>query len=238
MHTARATLALAALLTACSTTRHVAPVPRPLPAPARPAPHAKQAEAAPVAKSDALSCVTHARIDHWEQKQRLPRSADQAALARGAHLLPHMKQLVADAGIPPTLALLPAIESGFRPEVRGRAGERGLWQLRPRTARRFGLVVTAQRDDRLAVDPATRAAARYLSLLHDRYDDWPLALAAYNAGETRVDRALARRPRATFWQLADADLLPRGTKEFVPRFFGLARLDGPCPGDALLSRAR
>src|SRR5437016_1956453 len=78
----------------------------------------------------------------------------------------------------------------------------GLWQLRPATARRFGLVVDAERDDRADPAQATRAAARYLGYLHRRYRDWPLALAAYNAGEGRIDRALARQPHATFWELS------------------------------------
>jgi len=74
---------------------------------------------------------------------------------------------------------------------------------------------------------ATRAAAQYLRLLHDRYGDWPLALAAYNAGERRVDRALARDPEASsFWRLAERGYLPRTSQEYVPRFFAVLRVAG------------
>ena len=147
-----------------------------------------------------------------------------ATMARGARYLPQLRQLMVDAGLPPDLALLPAVESGFEPRARGRRGELGLWQLRPATARRLGLVVNSRRDDR--VDPArsTRAAARYLRFLHARYRDWPLTLAAYNAGEGRIDRALARFPHASFWELAASGHLPRKSQDYVPRFLVVVRL--------------
>ena len=86
-------------------------------------------------------------------------------MARGAPYLPQLRQLVVDAGLPAGLALLPAVESGFEPRARGRHGELGLWQLRPATARRFGLVVNSQRDDRTDPARSTRAAVRYLRFL-------------------------------------------------------------------------
>ena len=146
-------------------------------------------------------------------------------MARGARYLPELRRLVTDAGLPPSLALLPAIESSFYPNARGRLGELGLWQLRPATARRYGLVVSAERDDRADPTRATRAAARYLRFLHARYRDWPLAIAAYNAGEGRIDRALARRPHASFWDLAASGHLPRKSREYVPRFLAVVRLN-------------
>src|SRR5437870_1894092 len=71
---------------------------------------------------------------------------------------------------------------------------------------------------------SARAAPRYLVFLHARYGDWPLALAAYNAGERRVDRALRRGRRAGFWQLADRSLLPRTSRNYVPHFLALVRI--------------
>src|SRR5439155_11183217 len=113
----------------------------------------------------------------WEHRLRAQpslRQATEESLARGAAYLPRLCAILAEHGLPPDLALLPVVESGFWPTARGRSGERGLWQLRRATARRFGLVVNARRDDRLNPDPATRAAVRYLIFLHAHYGEWPL----------------------------------------------------------------
>jgi membrane-bound lytic murein transglycosylase D len=139
-------------------------------------------------------------------------------------ILPRLEAILAEYGVPREFAAVPAIESGYRERARGRHGELGLWQLRPATARRFGLRVSARNDERTHVDRATRAAARYLAVLHARYEDWPLALAAYNAGEGRVDRALARSPGATFWELADRKALPRVSREYVPKILAVVRV--------------
>lgn len=90
----------------------------------------------------------------------------------------------------------------------------------PDTARRYGLMVTPQRDDRLDPARSTRAAARYLRDLYARFGSWPLALAAYNAGENTVLRALnrtaARDTGASFIDLSQRNLLPIETRGYVP----------------------
>lgn len=174
-----------------------------------------------------LSCLQHPRIDVWEQRlrsQRELRHATEKSLERGEQYLPRLRAILVANGVPEDLALLPVVESGFRIEARGRYGERGLWQLRRQTARRWGLVVDRQRDDRIHPERSTEAAARYLRHLHARYGEWPLALAAYNAGEHRVDRARAREPDADFWELAEHGRLPRTSRDFVPRFIAVVRV--------------
>ena len=224
-----ALLVATTVLAACSPLRVPAPAPVAVPAPAPPVETRRETR-----REGGLRCLAHPRIDAWERRQRAEpeRAATADSLARGVAYLPELRAILAEDGVPPELALLPVLESGFWPRARGRHGELGLWQLRRLTARRFGLVVTAARDDRLSPERATRAAARYLRYLDQRYGDWPLALAAYNAGEGRVDRALARAPRANFWQLAEDGLLPRSSRDFVPRFFAVVRLGEDAPSAA------
>ncbi len=191
-----------------------------------------------------FACVEEPGVDVWERRLRTNRPLrldTQRTLRRGARYLPRIRQILEEAGVPPSLALLPAVESSFWMLARGRLDERGLWQLRAGTARRCGLVVTAERDDRLKLEPATYCAARYLRSLHARYGDWPLALAAYNAGEHRVDRALAREPGATFWLLARQRRLPPISRQYVPRFLAVVRIvEQPrgCQASQLLAERR
>lgn len=187
------------------------------PAPARIAPTAR------------LGCGDRAKPGTWERRlsSERRRFSTTALLARGEKLLPEMKRIVAEAGAPGGLALVAAIESGFRVDARGRRGERGLWQLKPERARQLGLVVTAARDDRIDPALATRAAARHLLALRKRYDDWALALAAYSAGDGRVDGALRGQRGATFWELADQGRLPRTARNFVANVFALVRIAAP-----------
>ncbi len=183
--------------------------------------------AVPVAGPPRLACLDHPLIVAWERRLH---SHDQLqadtreAVARGGQYLPRLRQILADTGVPTSLALLPVVESSFQVDARGHLDELGLWQLRIDTARRFGLLVDPGHDERLHPARSTLAAARYLRFLHARYSDWPLALAAYNAGERRVDRALAACPHATFWQLADGHRLPRTSRDYVPRFLAVVRM--------------
>jgi hypothetical protein len=189
-------------------------------------PPPKLVETLPLAQERAPVCPEHPSIADWERRLRSPaqRISTRDGLARGARYLARIRRILVAAGVPRRLALLPLFESHFEPRARGQLDERGLWQLRRETAEQFGLVVDARRDDRLHPVRATRAAALYLGHLHRRYRSWPLALAAYNAGERRVDRALGPQPQATFWQLADGKRLPRLTRDYVPRFLALLRI--------------
>src|ERR1051326_6456557 len=213
---------LAVLAPGCTPMRGVPPRPARAVEPA-----AVAAIPSPTPPAAELLRLANPRIDAWEHRLRVTASLRQTteeSLARGAPYLPRLCAILGEHGLPPELALLPVVESEFWPTARGRRGERGLWQLRRATARRFGLVVNARRDDRLHPEQATRAAARYLVSLYTRYGDWPLALAAYNAGERRVDRALARGRRADFWQLANQRLLPRVSCDYVPHFLAVVRV--------------
>jgi hypothetical protein len=229
MRMRRILVGLALVAAGCGPMRSAAPpvVPHKRVATTPVAPRKAKAPSEP-ARARELACVNHPRIDGWETRMRSHQSHNWTArrvLERGQPYLPRLREIMTEEGLPESLALLPGIESGFRPRARGHFGDVGMWQLRKPTARRFGLVVHNQRDDRLDPFRSSQAAARYLRYLNRRYrGDWPFALAAYNAGEGRVDRARARFPKATFWELADRGQLPKTSREFVPRFFALVRL--------------
>lgn len=133
-------------------------------------------------------------------------------------IVSELKGIFREEGIPPALVWIAEVESAFDPAACSRAGAMGLFQLMPETARRYGLR-TRPVDDRR--DPAVnaRAAARYLRHLHARFGDWPLAVAAYNAGEERVARMLRINKAATLVEIAP--LLPRETRSYVPRVFNI-----------------
>jgi soluble lytic murein transglycosylase-like protein len=213
------------LLSACATIR---PVPESPPLVTAPAPSPVEREpsaAARAAKEPELqiACVQKRSVDSWERRFREERRQHPR---RGGRYFPEVQRMVDEAGLPPEVAFLPTLESGYRSDVHGLGGS-GLWQLGASTARRYGLVVGRGRDDRLNPKLSTEAAIRHLQYLYERYDDWPLALAAYNAGEGRVDRALRLSPGASFWDLAERGRLPRITCAYVPRLLGLARVVHP-----------
>jgi len=129
-----------------------------------------------------------------------------------------LKAIFRAEGLPPALVWIAEVESAFDPRARSRAGAVGLFQLMPDTAHRFGLR-TWPRDERRSVECSTRAAAQYLRYLHGRFGTWPLAIAAYNAGERTVARALRGRQDASFEAVAPR--LPAETRSYVPRVLNL-----------------
>lgn len=127
--------------------------------------------------------------------------------------------------LPLELALLPIVESGYQPYGYSHARAAGLWQFIPSTGRHFGLRQNWWSDQRRDVIASTDAALTYLQQLHQRFDgDWLLAIAAYNAGAGRIDRAIRATglPRS---QVHFEDLsLSRETREYVPKLLALARV--------------
>ena len=146
-------------------------------------------------------------------------------MQRGTPYLYHILSEINQRGLPTELALLPAVESAFDPFAQSPRGAAGLWQFMPRTASGLGLKQDAWYDGRRDVIAATAAALDYLTQLQQRFDgDWLLALAAYNAGPTRVQRAIRYNRKhgkpVDFWHLQ----LPRETRDYVPRLLALRTL--------------
>ncbi len=136
------------------------------------------------------------------------------SLARLDLLRPIIEPELARAGLPVELSGMVQVESGAQAFALSPRGARGLWQLMPDTARRYGLTVTTQRDERLDAYKSTRAAARYLRTLYAQFGDWSLVFAAYNAGELTIQRAIDRSGTTDFFQLNR--LLPAETRSYVP----------------------
>jgi membrane-bound lytic murein transglycosylase D len=128
--------------------------------------------------------------------------------------VPELKPVFIAQKIPPQLVWLAEVESGFDRRALSPAGAAGLFQLMPDTARRFGLSLWP-RDQRYQPEPSATASARYLKYLHDRFKDWRLALAAYNAGEGTVQKLLDRHKTGSYDAIAEH--LPAETQMYVPR---------------------
>jgi hypothetical protein len=126
------------------------------------------------------------------------------------------RKIFEEEGVPAELLVVADVESRFNPAALSRKGAVGLWQLMPETARRYGLRVQGRIDDRQSPQRSTRAAARYLRDLHLRFGEWLLALAAYNAGEDTVQRAIDRGGSDDFRELSRLRLLPAETLSYVP----------------------
>ena len=134
--------------------------------------------------------------------------------AKAATLIPILRAAFAAEGVPPELAWLAEAESSFNPSARSPVGAKGLYQFMPDTAKAMGLS-TFLPDERTHPEKSARAAARYLRMLHGKFGNWALALAAYNAGEGRVRRTLTKRGAKSFTAIADA--LPAETRMYVPK---------------------
>jgi membrane-bound lytic murein transglycosylase D len=148
------------------------------------------------------------------------------AIARVMDLVPVLTPILHEQGIPPEIAALVLVESAGQPSALSPKGARGIWQFMPDTARRYGLTVNSETDDRVDVQKSTHAAARYLRDLHLQFRNWPLALAAYNAGEKLVQNAVLRSASEDFALLGNKRLLPPETRAYVPAVLAAAALLG------------
>ena len=139
-------------------------------------------------------------------------------LARAKYYFPMIEEELLKAGMPVELRALAIIESALLPTAISRAGAAGLWQFMPRTGKSYGLEINTMIDERMDPVKSTRAACKYIKDLYNMYNDWSLALAAYNCGPGNVNKALARaggKPES-FWDVYW--YLPRETRGYVPAF--------------------
>jgi membrane-bound lytic murein transglycosylase D len=126
-------------------------------------------------------------------------------LKRSARYFPYIERELSRAGLPEDLKYVAVIESALLPSAYSHASALGIWQFIASTAKRYGLAVTSGWDERRNPERSTAAALAYLRELRQRFPDWPLALAAYNAGEGRIDQALRHQGVTSYYQVALAD---------------------------------
>ncbi len=143
------------------------------------------------------------------------RSTMETGLYRSGMFMRMARRIFREEGIPENVAWLGQVESMWKPTAMSWASASGLWQFIPGTGQRFGLKRTAYVDERNSFEGATRASARYLKFLANRYGgNWELAMAAYNSGEGNVDRAISRAGVSNFW--VAYPYLPKETRNYVP----------------------
>lgn len=137
-------------------------------------------------------------------------------LGLSRYYFPLIEEELLKAGLPVELRALPIIESALSPQATSPMGAAGLWQFMPSTGKSYGLEVNSLVDERRDPIRSTQAACRYLRDLYTIYNDWTLAIAAYNCGPGNVNKALARSGGRNFWEIYD--YLPSETRGYVPAF--------------------
>lgn len=139
-----------------------------------------------------------------------------AGLRRAGRYRPLIQRILDEEGVPPELIHLAQAESGFLPRALSRKAAAGMWQFVRFRGREYGLNQSPYSDDRLDPEKATRAAARHLRDLYQKFGDWYLAIAAYDCGPGVIDRAVERTGYADFFELRSRRVLPLETTNYVP----------------------
>ena len=139
-----------------------------------------------------------------------------AGLQRAGRYRPMIERVLREEGVPLELIHLAQAESGFLPRAVSNRAATGMWQFVKYRGQEYGLNQSGFTDDRLDPEKATRAAARHLHDLYNRYGNWYLAIAAYNCGPGNVDRAIERTGYADYWELRARRAIPIETSNYVP----------------------
>jgi len=145
-------------------------------------------------------------------------------LRRAGRYIEEIARILVENGIPPEISYLPLVESGFKTHAYSPKRAAGPWQFIPATAKKYGLKIDWWVDERRDPIKSTLAAAKYLGDLYNRYGDWNLTLAAYNAGEGRIDRAIRMIRKRDYWRIRRTKFINRETKNYVPSFIAAAAI--------------
>lgn len=140
----------------------------------------------------------------------------QEGLTRSGRYIDMLRRIFREEGLPEDLAYMAHVESAYKPNAYSRARAKGVWQFIVGTGTRYGLRRDWWIDERSDPELATRAAAAYLKDLYAMFGDWYLAMAAYNAGEWKILRAMERTGQRDFWGIAATSQIKLETKNYVP----------------------
>lgn len=160
---------------------------------------------------------------HIRLLQANPESVNRL-LERSSSYLFYIIEEVEARDLPTELALLPFVESAFNPKAVSSAKAAGMWQFMPATGKSFNLKQNMFLDERGDIIKSTRAALDYLQRLHYQFDDWQLALAAYNWGEGSVSRAIKKNQNANLTTDYFSLSMPKETKNYVPKLLAYKRI--------------
>lgn len=157
--------------------------------------------------------------NHIKHRTEKYRSSTERTLGLSEMYFPIFEEYLAHKNIPHHLKYLPIVESNLNAVAKSHAAAVGLWQFISGTGRLYGLKISSYLDERSDTHKASNAAATMLAALYKRYNDWPLALAAYNCGPGRVDKYVKGTTK-DFWDIRS--MLPRETQMYVPYFMAVA----------------
>jgi transglycosylase-like protein with SLT domain len=174
-----------------------------------------------------MSFDTNPAIEHWTSyytSSPIGRRTMKIGFERSNTYLEMARAEFRSAGVPEDLVWLAFVESVWNPRAVSPAAAGGIWQFIPATATDYGLRVKSGDDERADPFKQTRVAAVYLHDLYTIFGDWALVMAAYNSGEPRVMGAIVKNGRANFWDLCEKELLPRETRDYVPKILAAIRV--------------
>jgi membrane-bound lytic murein transglycosylase D len=161
-----------------------------------------------------LNRQVHYYIDFFTGKHR---NNFAVWLSRSGRYLPMIKEKLRAAGLPEDLVYLAMIESGYNEKAYSRAKAVGIWQFIKGTGSNYGLEINTYVDERRDPLKSTQAAVSYLGDLYSEFGSWYLAVAAYNAGEGKIRRAIKKYNTTDFWEIAQGAYLQLETKRYVPK---------------------
>lgn len=145
-------------------------------------------------------------------------------LKRSGKYMELMRNILTENNVPEEIVFIPLIESGFSANAYSPARAVGYWQFIASTAKRYGLEISWWKDERKDPVKSTKAAANYLKDLYEMFGSWNLAMAAYNAGEGKILKALNRTKAEDYWSLLDTNYIKAETKNYVPKFIAASMI--------------